>query len=179
MFLLSRTGNKSEVVNLDDDDDVQVIEVLRSGVARLRLRSSVSSASKEAKGVEPMEVVQISDDDDEGPEIIEIDDDDDDIAEVDRRATINELEPVAISVTSESPPSSTAEKKPVDEDVFTDLPTAEVVRSPPPPGDNWVSNFSPFFVRCLVYELAATESLSGFDQQTIRSEQDPLRKGRR
>lgn len=178
MFLLSRTGNKSEVVNLDDDDDVQVIEVLRSGVARLRLRSSVSSASKEAKGVEPMEVVQISDDDDEGPEIIEIDDDDD-IAEVDRRATINELEPVAISVTSESPPSSTAEKKPVDEDVFTDLPTAEVVRSPPPPGDNWVSNFSPFFVRCLVYELAATESLSGFDQQTIRSEQDPLRKGRR
>ena len=178
MFLLSRTGNKSEVVNLDDDDDVQVIEVLRSGVARLRLRSSVSSASKEAKGVEPMEVVQISDDDDEGPEIIEIDDDDD-IAEVDRRATINELEPVAISVTSESPPSSTAEKKPVDEDVFIDLPTAEVVRSPPPPGDNWVSNFSPFFVRCLVYELAATESLSGFDQQTIRSEQDPLRKGRR
>lgn len=178
MFLLSRTGNKSEVVNLDDDDDVQVIEVLRSGVARLRLRSSVSSASKEAKGVEPMEVVQISDDDDEGPEIIEIDDDDD-IAEVDRRATINELEPVAISVTSESPPSSTAEKKTVDEDVFTDLPTAEVVRSPPPPGDNWVSNFSPFFVRCLVYELAATESLSGFDQQTIRSEQDPLRKGRR
>lgn len=99
MFLLSRTGNKSEVVNLDDDDDVQVIEVLRSGVARLRLRSSVSSASKEAKGVEPMEVVQISDDDDEGPEIIEIDDDDD-IAEVDRRATINELEPVAISVRS-------------------------------------------------------------------------------